>query len=112
MSSEFKVITQAFVSLNITSANNPFGVEKRYSKDVHISELKNKLEMITGYAANDIKLKLLDKDKNFICDVNENEKMLGFYPAEDGYFLHVEATQNLESTRKLWLQPHLVPNHQ
>ena len=48
MTSEFKIVTQAFVNINIISENNAYGVEKRYSKDVLIDDLKSKLEMITG----------------------------------------------------------------
>ena len=48
MAAEYKIVTQAFVNINIISENNPYGVEKRYSKDVLIDDLKNKLEMITG----------------------------------------------------------------
>ena len=98
MTSEFKIVTQAFVIVNIISENNAYGVEKRYSKDIQIDDLKSKLEMITGLVSTDMKLKLLDKEKKFICDLNDGNKMLGYYPVEDGYFLSVEASQNLIGT--------------
>ena len=44
-----------------------------------------------------MKLKLLDKEKNLVCELNDANKMLGFYPVEDGYFISVEASQNLIS---------------
>jgi tubulin-folding cofactor B len=42
-----------------------------------------------------MKLKLLDKEKKVVCELNDGNKMLGFYPVEDGYFISVEASQNL-----------------
>jgi tubulin-folding cofactor B len=42
-----------------------------------------------------MKLKLLDKEKKVVCELNDGNKMLGFYPVEDGYFISVDASQNL-----------------
>lgn len=92
MTSEFTVVTQSFVNLTIYTELNAFGVEKRYTKDILIRELKNKLELITGYEAAYIKIKLLARDKKFICDMDDDEKMLGFYPCEDGHLLEVSST--------------------
>jgi len=92
---EFTVVTQAYVNLIIISETNEYGVEKRYPKDTLISDLKCKLEMITGFSSGDMKLKLLTKDKKFVCDIDDESKMLGFYPAEDGYFVNVEASHSL-----------------
>lgn len=90
---EFKVVTQSFVGLTVLSDGKEFGVEKRYAKDIKINDFKNKLELITGHVAADMKLKLLNKEKKVICDMDDGEKMLGFYPAEDGYFVQVIASQ-------------------
>lgn len=98
--SEFTIVTQAYVSLNIITERNPYGVEKRYSKDTIIGDLKSKLEMITGYSSLGMKLKLLNKDKALICDLNDDEKMLGFYPAEDGHILQVDGEQSLIATQE------------
>ena len=75
--SEFQVITQSFVNLTIITDLNAFGVEKRYTKDIKIGELKNKLELITGYPATEMKLKLSTRDKKFICELDDDLKMLG-----------------------------------
>jgi len=93
--SEFKVVTSSFVSVIILKEGDEYGVEKRFAKDTQIDSLKNKLELITGYLADDMKLKVLSKDKKFICDLDDESKMLGFYPIEDGNFLLVEATRSL-----------------
>lgn len=93
--SEFTVVTQSYVSLTVISETKEFGVEKRYSKDTQILDLKNKLEMITGYLTADMKLRLLNKDKKLVCDIEDESKMLGFYPCEDGYYLEVIANKTV-----------------
>lgn len=93
MAAEYKVITQSTVSITILTDAKEFGVEKRYGKDIKIGELKNKLELITGFMAADMKLRLMNKDKKLLCDMDDEERMLGFYPVEDGYYVHVESSQ-------------------
>ncbi len=83
------MVTQSFVNIIIISEVKEFGVEKRYPKDTQIIDLKNKLEIITGYSSSDIRLRVLNKERKFICDIDDDEKMLGFYPIEDGYHLEV-----------------------
>lgn len=38
--SEFAVITQSIVTIYVTSSSNSFGTERRFQKDLSISELK------------------------------------------------------------------------
>ena len=40
-------------------------------------------------------MRLLNKDRKFICNIDDDSKMLGFYPAEDGYFLEVLADKTV-----------------
>ena len=94
--SDFTVVTQNFVNLTIYTELNAFGVEKRFPKDILVSDLKNKLELITGYEAAHIKIKLLTRDKKFVCDLNEDDKMLGFYPCEDNFLLEVSASNAVQ----------------
>jgi tubulin-folding cofactor B len=100
MAAEFQVVTQSFVNVLILTEKNEFGVEKRFAKDIRIGVLKNKLELITGYEAIDMKIKLLTKDKKFICDMDDDEKMLGFYPAEDGYILEVKGCKSVPTAEE------------
>lgn len=93
--SEYTVVTQSYVSLTVISETKEFGVEKRFSKDLQILDLKNKLEMITGYLTADMKLRLLNKDKKLLCEIDDDSKMLGFYPCEDGYLLEVIANKTV-----------------
>ena len=100
MAAEFQVVTQSFVNVLILTEKNEFGVEKRFAKDITIGSLKNKLELITGYEAIDMKIKLLNKDKKFLCDMDDDEKMLGFYPAEDGYILEVKGSKSVPTAEE------------
>ena len=45
--------------------------------------------MMTGLISAGMTLRLLNKDRQFVCEMNDDEKMLGFYPCEDGYFVEV-----------------------
>lgn len=87
----YRVVSQThFVNLTILTEAHAYGVEKKFPKEMTIGELKNKLELISGYAANQaMKLTLLDKDKHTLCCMDDEERMLGYYPCEDGYFVQV-----------------------
>ncbi len=37
----------------------------------------------------------MNKDKKFICNIDDDSRMLGFYPCEDGYFLEVIAEKTV-----------------
>jgi tubulin-folding cofactor B len=86
---DFTVVTQSYVNIIILSETKEFGVEKRYPKDTKIGDLKNKLEIITGYLSSDIKLRVLNKEKKLVSNLDDDDKMLGFYHIEDGFFLEV-----------------------
>lgn len=116
---EYTVVsTQSYVNLTIYTSLNAFGVEKRFAKDILIADLKNKLELITGLQSGFMTIKLLSRDKKFLCDMEDDTKMLGkpltptffctkffnvmcllvvgFYPCEDGHLLEVNATNAVE----------------
>src|SRR5262245_26333506 len=81
---EFTVVTQSHVTLTIQAEGKEYGVEKRYAKETPIGEFKSKLEMLTGLVASDMKLRLLGKDKRPLCELEPDERPLGFFPVEDG----------------------------
>lgn len=95
MASEFNVVTQSHVTLTIQTEGKEYGVEKRYAKDTLIGEFKNKLEMITGLVASDMKLKLLNREKTFVCNIEPDDRMLGFFPVEDGWIVLVSGTKTV-----------------
>lgn len=95
MASEFSVVTQSHVTLTIQSEGKEYGVEKRYAKDILIGEFKNKLEMITGLVASEMKLRLLNRDKTFVCDIEPDDRMLGYFPVEDGWTVLVSGSKTV-----------------
>lgn len=52
--------------------------------------LKGKLELITGGNAQTMTLQVFDKNEKLVCNVNEEERLLGSYPIDDGMRLHVK----------------------
>jgi len=54
-----------------------------------ISDLKNKLEMITGRSASTMTLSAYDKDK-LVAKLDDDDSQLGSYPIENGMFLLVD----------------------
>ncbi|KAL5009224.1 hypothetical protein ScPMuIL_014805 [Solemya velum] len=86
---EYKVITQSVANVTITSSANTFGTERRFQKDVLISQLKGKLELLTGSVTGNMKLELFDKENKRVCILDNDDAMLGSYPVEDGMRIHV-----------------------
>ena len=95
MATEFNVVTQSHVTVTIQTEGKEYGVEKRYAKDTLISEFKNKLEMITGLVASDMKLRLHNKEKKFVCDLEPDDRMLGYFPIEDGWLVMVSGARQV-----------------
>ncbi|CAF1062756.1 unnamed protein product [Brachionus calyciflorus] len=93
--SEFQVVTQSYVNLTTISEGREYGVEKRYPKDIKIIDFKNKLEMMTGFVSSGMTLRLLNKDRQFLCEMNDDDRMLGFYPCEDGYYVEVVGSKTV-----------------
>lgn len=86
-----QVITQDFVNVHITKSDSEDAapVERRFKKGINIHEFKTKLELVTGGSAATMKLKVFDKKNNFICDIDNDDALLGSYPIDDGMRIHV-----------------------
>ncbi|XP_066245393.1 tubulin-folding cofactor B-like [Euwallacea similis] len=87
---DIKVVTSDFVNLQISTSKNDicFG-EKRFPKDITVSDLKAKLELITGGNCQTMKIETYNKDNKFITTLSDNNQLVGFYPLDDGMRLHV-----------------------
>ncbi|XP_063621930.1 tubulin-folding cofactor B [Cydia splendana] len=87
-----QVITQDFVNVHITKSDTDIGapVERRFKKGITVSEFKTKLELVTGGNATTMKLKLFDSKNNYVCDIDNDNALLGSYPIDDGMRIHVE----------------------
>ncbi|XP_064622210.1 tubulin-folding cofactor B-like [Lineus longissimus] len=89
MTEHYVVQTQAVVSVTVTSTVNSFGSIKRFPKDLTITTLKGKLELLTGSVSANMKLELRSKDNKLVCEMTNDDVMLGSYPVEDNMIIHV-----------------------
>lgn len=86
----YTVITSDFVKIDITnSGNNLVCVERRFQKDITIRQFKEKLELLTGGKSNSMVLEAYDKKNQPICKLDDNDRLLGSYPIDDGMRVHV-----------------------
>ncbi|XP_050296225.1 tubulin-folding cofactor B [Anthonomus grandis grandis] len=87
---DVKVITSDFVHVQIsTSVNHATFGEKRFPKDITISELKAKLELMTGGNCHTMKIQVFNDDNKLVTTLDDNNRLLGSYPVDDGMRLHV-----------------------
>ncbi|CAG9861626.1 unnamed protein product [Phyllotreta striolata] len=87
---DYKVITSDFVNLQISTSKNDISFnEKRFPKDITITNLKAKLELITGGSCNTMQLQAYTKDNKLLCSMDDDEACLGSFPLEDGMRIHV-----------------------
>uniref|UniRef100_T1GT24 CAP-Gly domain-containing protein n=1 Tax=Megaselia scalaris TaxID=36166 RepID=T1GT24_MEGSC len=84
-----QIITGDFVKVNVTnSKNDSVAFEKKFPKKFTILELKEKLEIVTGGSAGTMQIELYNGDK-LLGRLDNNTRLLGSYPIEDGMRLHV-----------------------
>lgn len=110
MATDIQVLTEGMVNVFITSSCNSFTSEKKFVKDLTVSQLKNKLELITGASALGMKISSFDKNDKKVCDLDDDDALLGSYPVDSGMRLHVEDTsrhkdefENLDRVEKFEL---------
>ncbi|CAH0553956.1 unnamed protein product [Brassicogethes aeneus] len=87
---DFKVVTADYVKVQISTSKNDLGdVEKRFPKDITILQLKEKLELMTGGSCSTMQLQAFNKDNQLVCNLTNDEALLGSYPIDDGMRIHV-----------------------
>ncbi|XP_013141672.1 PREDICTED: tubulin-folding cofactor B [Papilio polytes] len=86
-----QVITQDYVNVHITKSDSEDAppIERRFKKEISVLDFKTKLELVTGGSAPTMKLKVFDKKNNFVCDIDNDNALLGSYPIDDGARIHV-----------------------
>ncbi|XP_017865032.1 PREDICTED: tubulin-folding cofactor B [Drosophila arizonae] len=78
-----------FITANVSNSHNDtVAFEIKFAKDLTISQLKSKLEILTGGNAGTMKVELYKGD-NFVTTLSDNDAKLGFYINCDGMRLHV-----------------------
>lgn len=73
----------------VTSSINSFGTQRRFPTDLKISELKQKLELLTGASSTTMELQLLDDKNQLISKLADENSLLGSYDLNDAKVLHV-----------------------
>ncbi|XP_032083257.1 tubulin-folding cofactor B [Thamnophis elegans] len=81
--------TPAVVSVSISSSLNSFRALKRYARGLTIAEFKCKLELVVGSPASCMELELYTPDDKFVMKLDQDEALLGSYPVDDGFRIHV-----------------------
>ncbi|KAG5344295.1 TBCB protein, partial [Acromyrmex heyeri] len=88
--SSCSVITSDFVNLSITnSGQESCCVERRFQKGITVHEFKGKLELLTGGNPVTMTIEVYDKNDKLICRLEEEQRLLGSYPIDDGMRIHV-----------------------
>jgi len=73
----------------ITTNDNSFANERRFPSNIRISELKAKLELITGASSQTMTLTLLAPNGETITKIDDDERQLNSYDHNDKMRIHV-----------------------
>ncbi|KAL0213899.1 hypothetical protein P9112_006083 [Eukaryota sp. TZLM1-RC] len=89
----------SFVALDITHNILPQRfAEVRFELSLTIGDLKQRLHKHTGTQPEWMKIKLLDIDGTFLCDLDDDDLQLGFFNVSNDMGLHVIDSNPLSST--------------
>ncbi|KAJ3411127.1 hypothetical protein HDV05_002691 [Chytridiales sp. JEL 0842] len=68
------------------------GSERRFDRAMTIASLKERLEPITGVPCGSMRLVAYNHSEQPVCSLDDDSKMLGFYPLQDMFRLQVSDT--------------------
>ena len=88
----YQVVTEAFVNVLITTNVSNVKSERKFAKDLTIFDLKGKLELITGAVTANMDISVYDKtdDTKLVCELDDNDRLLGSYPVDSGMTFFVK----------------------
>ncbi|XP_052179937.1 tubulin-folding cofactor B-like isoform X2 [Diospyros lotus] len=90
MGSRLQVEGDESVLLCVTHSNlRSFSADVRFSLQMTIEAVKEKLWKKTGTSVNSMCLELYDDTRTKVSDLYDNSRPLGFYSPQDGFRLHV-----------------------
>ncbi|KAJ3201640.1 hypothetical protein HDU82_007962, partial [Entophlyctis luteolus] len=86
--------TGAFSAAIVTLFVSSEGVtsERRFDKGMSVLSLKERLEPITGVPCSSMRITLYSASDAPICSLDDDTKMVGFYPVQDFMRIHVVDT--------------------
>ncbi|KAJ3075475.1 hypothetical protein HDU98_007973 [Podochytrium sp. JEL0797] len=82
----------SIVKLFVSCDDNAAASERRFDKGLSVASLKERLEPLTGVPASSQRVALFSATNARLCVLDDDAKMLGFYPCEDYMRLHVSDT--------------------
>lgn len=87
----YQVLTSDFVNVMIsTSLGSDVSSQRKFLKSITVGDLKAKLELITGGGAGTMKIQVYEKDsEKLVCNLDNDDALLGSFPIDDGMRLHV-----------------------
>jgi tubulin-folding cofactor B len=74
-----ELINNEMISIEITTNDNSFINERRFPSNIRISDLKSRLELITGASHSTMKLELLSQNNTLIAYLDDNQRQLNSY---------------------------------
>jgi len=86
------VITEAFVNVFISTNVSSIKSERKFAKELTVFDLKGKLELITGALTASMDISVYDKndETKLVCELDDNDRLLGSYPVDSGMTLYVK----------------------
>ncbi|KAH0702801.1 hypothetical protein KY290_020199 [Solanum tuberosum] len=105
MASQLQIQSDESVLLRVTHSNmKSFSPEIRFSLQMSVEAVKDKLWKKCGTSVNSMSLELYDETGAKISVLSDNARPLGFYSPLDGYRLHVIDLDPASVTSGGWLE--------
>lgn len=105
MASTLQIQGDDSVLLRVTHSNiKSFSVDVRFSLQMTIEAVKDKLWKKCGTSVNSMSLELYDDAQAKVSDLSQDLRPLGFYSPNDGYRLHVIDLDPSSVTAGGWLE--------
>ncbi|KAG8472872.1 hypothetical protein CXB51_034836 [Gossypium anomalum] len=105
MASRLQIEGDASVLLRVTHSNlKSFAVDIRFSLQMSVEAVKDKLWKKCGTSVNSMRLELYDDCKNKLCDLSDDSRPLGFYAPLDGFRIHIIDLDPSSVTSGGWLE--------
>ncbi|PPD78696.1 hypothetical protein GOBAR_DD24372 [Gossypium barbadense] len=105
MASRLQIEGDASVLLRVTHSNlKSFAADIRFSLQMSVEAVKDKLWKKCGTSVNSMRLELYDDCKNKLCDLSVDSRPLGFYSPLDGFRIHIIDLDPSSVTSGGWLE--------
>ncbi|RWW46480.1 hypothetical protein BHE74_00047589 [Ensete ventricosum] len=105
MASRLQLPDDDSVVLRVTHANvKSFSADVRFSLEMTVESVKEKLWKKCGTAVDSMVLELFDDAGSKVCDLSDATRPFGFYSPQDGYCLHIIDLDPSSVTSGGWLE--------